>query len=288
MPIKGGSMKVSSLKTFIEATYNQAPDEILGYNLDKQLSTKYTKVYWDHINKRGITSERPTDPKEISDVLADVAIALDFTKKLFSKVHPRFKSSWATYDKVNKKYGLQNIVAIGYSLGSYVLSEYKNLSKFKEVILVALPVSPGDILTRKDLSNLNITTVKSKLDAVGFLDKFVKGFKREVSIKPETNNPFKEHQISNTLPRLDQDMQVGDTDILTGLGIHSLTVPEIKALIKKLRIKRAKDFPIAKKNKGQLLQMLIVLLNDYHIKQKPQQKPVKRIRKPRKRLIEEI
>jgi hypothetical protein len=297
MAKRGGKMAVSSLKQFILATYKTNPDEIMGYKLDKSLSTLHTKIYWDDVNKRGVLSERPTH--DLVDVLADVTIALDFTKKLFQKIHPRFKSSWSTYDKVDKKYSLHNFVGIAYSLGSYVLSEYSGLSKFKEVFLVSLPVVPGDILTQKDLSKLNITNIKSKLDAVGFLDRFVSGFKRNVDIKPGTYNPIAEHKIKNTLPRLDQDMQIGDPDVLTGLGmgvtINNLKITDIKNLIKKLRRGQASKYPITGKNKQQLLDMLVELVNEAK-QSKPRQRkkvvaatqPAKRTRKPRKRLIEII
>jgi hypothetical protein len=257
---KGGKMKISSLKQFIEASYKYTPNELFGYTLDKQLSTQNTKVYWDDVNNRGILSEKPTN--NISDILADVTIAVDFTKKLYDKLHPRFRTSWATYDKVEIKYNLENFVAIGYSLGAYILSDYKHLHKFKEAYLVALPVVPGDILNKKDLSSLNITSIKSPLDPVGLLGAFTKDTKRKVDIPALSYNPAHEHQIKKTFPRLDQDMEVGDPIIITGGNYKKMKVSEIKGMIKKLRKGKATQYQLVGKKKSDLIAMLTELIND--------------------------
>ena len=40
--LHGGSLKVGELKAFLEASYMQpAPDEVMGYKLDNQLSNLY-------------------------------------------------------------------------------------------------------------------------------------------------------------------------------------------------------------------------------------------------------
>ena len=45
MKLKGGSLKVKEIKAFLEASYEEdAPKEIMGYELDEKLSFLYGKV----------------------------------------------------------------------------------------------------------------------------------------------------------------------------------------------------------------------------------------------------
>ena len=64
--MKGGSLKIKEIQTFLEASYNpDAPKNIFGYSLDENFSSLYGKVYVNEVLKKlschfGERSRRPT------------------------------------------------------------------------------------------------------------------------------------------------------------------------------------------------------------------------------------
>ena len=51
--LKGGSLSVKEIKSFLEASYNpDAPKLLLGYTLDDKLSNLYGKVYYNNSIKK--------------------------------------------------------------------------------------------------------------------------------------------------------------------------------------------------------------------------------------------
>lgn len=241
MFVKGGKISVGNLKKFIESTYDSKTTNIEGYMIDQQLSTMHTKVFYNHAKKVLIVVERPTSDKR--DVLSDVIAGLDITGLLFKKLDSRYKNSFNVYKKALAKYSQrENSILIGYSLGSLVAEEFarENPKAFSELILVSKPVIPSRVLSKLPKGT---TEVRSTLDAVSALKPLQEKADREVVIKAETLNPFKEHQVSNIFPRLDQEMEVGDESVLSGVGkpsvseaeIKSMSVAELKAFIKNHR-----------------------------------------------------
>lgn len=218
MFIRGGKITIKSLKAFIEATYTDVK-VYKDYIRDDTLSTEYTKIYYNPTSKILIASERPTHTKR--DVLSDVLAGLDLTGKLFKKVDTRFKTAYKTLNNALKKYSdRKNSILIGYSLGAIVAEQFSrdNPEAYDEVFLVSKPVLPSDILKgNKPLSN--VTEVRSELDVTSALKPLQESAEREVVIKAETKNPVTEHKISEVLPRLDQEQEIGDENILSGVGM---------------------------------------------------------------------
>jgi hypothetical protein len=258
----GGAMKASNLQKFIEATYKSTPDEIEGYKLDKTLSNKFTKVYWNDELKKGVVSEKPTDTME--DVATDVYSAI-FGKYL--NKHPRFKKSWGVYDKIKKKYGsLSNWVASGYSLGAIVLEHYPSVNEFSEVFLISKPVLPYDIY--KGIKPLkNATEIRSKLDATSILKPLQNKADREEIVNNDTLNPLKEHQQKNVFKKIDPEKELGDPNVKTGVGrktklLKGMKVRELKMFAKKLGKARKQRVLVGGKRKCELKNMVCELMAD--------------------------
>jgi len=216
MFMKGGKMSIGGLKKFIESTYDDKTDEIDGYIIDRQLSTMHTKVFYNPNSKILICVERPTSDKR--DILSDVIAGLDITGLLFKKIDSRYKNSFKVYKQALLKYNSRNSsILVGYSLGALVAEEMarSNPNSFNEYILVSKPVIPSRVLSKLPKGT---TEVRSTLDPVNLLKPLQQKSDRELVIKAETFNPIKEHRIDNIFPRISQDLEVGDENIISGTG----------------------------------------------------------------------
>lgn len=254
---KGKGMKSANIQKFIEATYNATPDEIQGYKLDKALSTRHTKVYYNSELNKGVISERPTT--DLADVITDIYAGFDL---MGSFKHPRFKNSWATFDKVEKKYGsFKNWVLIGYSLGAIVAEHYKKANEFAELFLVAKPVLPHDVITRRKPLK-NATEIRGNRDIVSLFKPFQEKAEREVVVDTKTMNPIKSHQQKNVFKQIDKEKELGDEQNKTGLGrkqLRKMKVRELKVFAKKLGKARKQKVLIGGKRRTELQDMIIQL-----------------------------
>lgn len=267
---RGGKISVGALKSFIESTYDSNTNEIKGYMLDNQLSTVHTKVFYNHAKKVLIVVERPTSDKR--DVLSDVIAGLDITGMLFKKIDSRYKNSFNVYKKALTKYNQrENSILVGYSLGALVAEEFvrENPGVFSETLLVSKPVIPARVLSKLPKGT---TEIRSELDAVSLLKPLQKKADRELVIKAETYNPVAEHQVKNIFPRLNQEMEVGDENIISGAGIRkkllteaemkSMTVKELKTVVIKSRklvpkeLRKNHDFKVSGKSKAEIKNMI--------------------------------
>lgn len=243
---QGGKLKAKLIKQFAQSTYKpeKRTPEIDGYKLDESLSDEYITTYWDDEQKKGVVSVRPTD--DLRDVLSDTKLFFNLYKR-----DARFVRNWRLLDKVGRKYKFENLIAIGYSLGAYVLEKYKNAPKFKEIFLVSKPVALQDLRDFKPLPNA--TEIRSKLDIVSALKPLQEEAVKTELIEPTTMNPIKEHKIEHIFKELDEDKEIG-------FGVNKMKVSELKQMIKKLRKGKANKYPISGKNKKELLAMLDELL----------------------------
>jgi hypothetical protein len=126
--VKGGKRTANEIKDFLEASYQETPPEELdGFVLDKSLSSKTAKVYYNPNTNEAVVAHRGT--KGMLDWGNNLAYALgyyDYTQ--------RYKQGKSVQDKAEKKYGKQNISTLGHSQGA-ILSR-KLGADTKEVINV--------------------------------------------------------------------------------------------------------------------------------------------------------
>lgn len=246
---EGGALKIKTIRDFINASLPKnygSVSRIGDYVLDFELSNEHTQVYWNQQENKGIVYNRQTEG--INDVISDIKAGLNIFRK-----DKRFTEAWNIMDKVKVKYGsLSRFEAIAYSLGAIVLEHYDKVNEFHHVYYISKPVLPVDLYTNlKPLPNS--TEIRSKFDPTSMLKPWQDEAPESILITAHTINPGTEHQQKHVLTRLDDEMVVGK-------GINKLKTAEIKALIIKLRKGQATQYQVTNKKKGELLKMLMELL----------------------------
>ena len=185
---------------------------------------------------------------------------------LYNKSNKRFKVSEQVQKKAEKKYKAKGffITTLGSSLGAYLSEEYGQNSD--EVITVSKPTTPADLLTGRKKGK-DQYDIRSTRDPIAVLQNFQKG-KNDIVIPSKTWNPYKEHigdLVSGRL--LPEDRVIGKE--MTGQGfaemLSRMRLLQLKQLLKLLRgMKRgrARQYPITRKKKKELLKMILELSDD--------------------------
>jgi len=92
--------------------YQGKAESLLGYNVDPSLSDRDRVVYYNPTTKKAVVAFRGTIPTDVTDLVADKAILTRSTSK-----SPRFIKSAQVVKKARDKYGKENLVLTGHSLG---------------------------------------------------------------------------------------------------------------------------------------------------------------------------
>jgi len=206
MKINGGKLKVNEIKDLVKSTHrnnNKAGD----FELDNEISSSTSKVYRNPNTNQVVVSHRGT--KGSKDNINNGVYALG-GKELY-KYTPRYKEAKRVQDKANKKYGNDNITTLGYSQGGLQAEMLGNNSK--EVITLNKSTRPFS--NKKSKNQYDIQTQN---DIISHLNPFQIKNKNEVIIPSKSNNLLKEHS-SNTLDRLDPNLNIG-----SGLFSHSINM----------------------------------------------------------------
>jgi len=175
---KGGAISTDELGKFVEASYKKKGEvqNIDGYTLDKELSTRRDKIYVDDKGKV-IHSIAGTDN------LKDWSNNLLIPFGLHSKTN-RYKNSEKIQEEANKKYNTKaNIVSHSQS-GNIA----NNLQKKGLVGEDNVSLNPAIIGKHE-----GVKVVRSSGDVVSSLTKKQKG---DTTIKSKSWNPFSEHSTS--------------------------------------------------------------------------------------------
>ena len=215
--LKGGKIAINYLKSLLNQSYKNNADENINnkYILDKDLSTKKTKIYKDVDTGDVVMSNRGTS--DFKDVLTDI-------KLLFGYKDKRFNEAKDVFQKVKSKYPSANVDIIGHSLGSSVAEEIGKDPKVKNIITLNKPTTPMDLIRKSKKSDKQYDIRTSK-DVVSILQPLQKD-KKDIVIPSETNDLYKEHKV-DVLDRLKQDLIIGE-----GLNKKRLNNNDIKNLIK--------------------------------------------------------
>lgn len=172
---KGGAISTDELGKFVDASYKKKGEvqNIDGYKLDKELSTRRNKVYQ---NDKGEAVVAIAGTDNLKDWSNNLLIPFG----LHSQTN-RYKTSEDTLKKVNDKYGKQKVSVVGHSQSGHIVND---LSKKGLIGSEAIAYNPAII----GKSDKNVKVVKSQLDPVSILTQTKKG---DVVIKPTSYNPFK-------------------------------------------------------------------------------------------------
>lgn len=202
--LKGGKLSVENIQGLLQETYKTPPKDRVGdFEIDKELSTPTTKVYYNPSTGESAVAHRGT--KGIWDWSNNIAYATglyDYTD--------RYKQAEKTQKAAEDKYGAQNISTLGHSQGA-VLS--RKLGKNTKEIINVNPAWIGE----KQLPNEY--NIRSRADPVSSLlypystlyDYLNPSFSTEHNITIPSKSwysPLAEHKV-NILERLDPRKMIG-------------------------------------------------------------------------------
>jgi len=194
--INGIGLPAGDLKELLSRSYNKKPSSFGDYKLDSQLSGQRGQVYYNEKMRKAVVVHRGT--KGVQDMITDIRYTLG------DKSGRRFKHAKNIQELANAKYGKENVITAGHSLGS-VLGETAVRGKDQELITLNKPVGLADI--GKTISKKQ-TDIKTERDPVSFLRGTQKG-NAPLVIKSTSYNPLAEHS-TETLGRVDESDIIGE------------------------------------------------------------------------------
>ena len=255
---KGGSLPANMIKNLILASQEKDFKDVGDYKIDRELSHEWVRVYYNDEKKHCVIVHRGS--ADAYDAWVDLQLFVQH------KNNKCFKISEQVQKKAEKKYRAKGyfITTLGSSLGAYLSEEYGQNSD--EVITVSKPTTPADVLMGKKKGKHQYD-IRSTRDPIAVFQNFQKG-KNDIVIPSKSWNPYKEHIGDLVSGRLLPENQVVGKEI-TGQGfaeiLSRMWVNELKLLLKLLRgMKRgrARQYPITRKKKQELLEMILELSND--------------------------
>jgi hypothetical protein len=206
--MKAGKRTAKEIKQFLDASYQyKPPEKIDDWVLDKQLTTKTAKVYYNPQTGEAVVAHRGTEGiKDWANNVAYVVGAYDYT--------PRFKKGKSVQDKAEKKYKKENISTIAHSQGSIIARKVG--ADTKEVI----NVNPAYTFEKPKKNEYNVRSsgdlVSSLYSPVAKTRKLLYptySKKHDITIPSQGTGIVGEHSY-NVLDRL------GNKEIGVGAGIN--------------------------------------------------------------------
>ena len=261
--LKGGALKASLIREFFKASHDAELRDVPPYNVDRDLSTKFVRVY--HDPKKDWTTVVHRGSSDKKDVWYD-------TQLLFGvKDNKRFRASRIVQTKAERKYDPARMSVLGSSLGG-TLAEDSASKKVHEIITSGKPVTPDDIASGKKIPD-NQFDVRTTTDPISAL-KPLQPHKNDIILKSKDPlNPVKSHVGDEVFSEkyFDKDALIGHgygsnnkARPLTQADLKGVQVMELKQYIKKQRkIKKlpVKKYPISKVTKAKLKEMAIEISN---------------------------
>jgi hypothetical protein len=149
-------MGLDELGKFVDAGYKtkSEAENVDGYTLDKELSTKRDKVYANKEGKTVITIAGTDKAKDWSNNLL-IPLGLH-------KYSNRYKNSEKTLKNTNKKYGKNNVSVVGHSQSGHIVNDLTNKGLVGSEAITLNPAIIGS-------HNPKLKVVKSSGDIVSAL-----------------------------------------------------------------------------------------------------------------------
>jgi len=175
---KGGSIDNTQLGAFVDAGYKtkSEAENVDNYILDKELSTKRDKVYYDPKTNKAVHTISGTD--KTKDWSNNLLIPLGL-----HTLTNRYKNAEKIQKKTNKKYGKDNVSLVSHSQSGNIA---QNLAKKKLVGDENITLNPAIIGSH----NKKLKVVKSSGDVVSAL---TLTNKKDKIIKSKGFNPLRLH-----------------------------------------------------------------------------------------------
>ena len=241
MVLKGGSMKVSEIQTFLEESYQDPPKEnILGYTLDEEISKKSilmsqmtARVYVKEDEKKVIVTHRGTGMEKFgSDWVNNAVYASSPAGIVTYKLTPRYQRAKAVQEAVHKKYKEKKgweVNTIGHSQGgllSHLLGTQSTNSIGFNPASKSENLGKNQYIIRSSKDVVSAMSVPAKMMNETLYPGWSK--KHYVTITAETNDPITEHGVP-ILGRLDPEMKIGKG--LRGYSIAGINKKTLKGYV---------------------------------------------------------
>ena len=194
--IQGGKLSVKTLKGLLKASYNPE-DKVDNFEIDNDLSTKTTKVYYNPITKHVVVAHQGTNG--LSDWYHNIVYTVGGTN--LYKTTNRYKQAEKVQRNAEEKYGLNNLSTIGHSRGgldSELLGKNGN-----EIITLNKATRPFS-----NHKHDNQYDIKTKNDLASSLNPFQKNNGNEIIIPSRSKSVLTEHSI-DSIGRLNENTEIG-------------------------------------------------------------------------------
>ena len=205
--MKGGSLTVREIKSFLESSYMpEAPDEVMGYKLDNDLSNLYGKVYYNESLKKVVVAHRGTS--EVLDWENNLWYAA-LPGTIAYKMTDRYKSGYRLQEAAHKKYKGWQFETIGHSQGALLAHLLGTKSKNTIMLNPAYKnerLGSNEYIIRSSGDLVSQLSVGQKLKNSLLYPSWSKN--HYITIENKTGNPLTEHAIT-ILDRLDPERSIG-------------------------------------------------------------------------------
>ena len=193
--INGGKVSAKDLKLLLNESYETQGNDIEGYKIDKSLSNKTTKVFTRNNSNDVFVVHRGSS--DFSDWYDNYKYA-----KTGTYYNNRLRKARTTQQKVEDKYGAENVSTLGHSKGA----KYAEIvgQNSKEIITLNKPTHISDLNTKVPEKQ---TDIKTTFDPVSAFRKYQRGNEPYI-IKSEKHNPISEHS-TETLDYIDPNTMFG-------------------------------------------------------------------------------
>lgn len=173
---------LKSVKKSLSSSYKKN-SKIKDEGLDKHLSGKRVKVLHNHSTGKTFVVHRGT--ASTKDWLkTNLPMAFGYEKG------SRFKHAKRIQKKAEKKYGRENVITEGHSLGGRIAEKVGK--KSSQVITYNKAATPHSI---KHKTAKNQIDIRTKGDLVSKLSELQKNSNKKITLKSKSHNPLKEHAI---------------------------------------------------------------------------------------------
>jgi hypothetical protein len=186
-------MKVYDAKKLLKASYRKTRKNVGDYEIDHSLSGNRVQVYKHRLSGEAFVVHRGTANNK--DWLTNAGMAIGYENG------KRFKNGKKLQRRAEAKYGQNNVITLGHSLGGRIAEKvHKGENK---VITVNKAATPRSILRTTPKNQIDI---RGSNDLVSRLSNFQKHNNDQIITQSKSKNPIKAHMLSTLNPIINRSV----------------------------------------------------------------------------------
>lgn len=178
-------MKVSDAKKLLQRSYTFQKNKLKkegNYNVDSSLSGKRAQVYFNPDTQQAYVVHRGT--ASAKDIFTDIMMGVGYERG------KRFQHGKKIQKMANEKYGKENVVTLGHSLGGRIAEKYGK----GQIITLNKAATPHSIQKKVKANQIDIRDANDIVSALAILQKHKRNI---ITIPSSSINPFQSHKIEN-------------------------------------------------------------------------------------------